>query len=255
MDAENTLDLVWAEKLGVNVDDMYMVQPKSQSAEELLDVILNSVDTGEIGLWVLDSVGALISARDLENSLEDTSYGGIARPMTTFSKKIEMLMHRHKCTGIGINQVRDDLKNPYGGENTPGGKAWRHVCCARMRFSMGKFLDEKGNELPRTAESPAGIYILMSMIKNKTCPPTRRTGFYTANFETGIDYIRDLVDVAIKYDVVKKSGGWYDIIDLSSGELINDGKIQGMSNLRQYLEENVEILQQIEMQVNAKMGI
>ena len=254
VDAENTLDVEWATKLGVNVDDLYIVQPKSQSAEEIFQIICDSVDTGEIGLWVLDSIGVLVSGQELEKTMEDRTYGGISMPLTKFSKRIEMLMHRHNCTGIGINQIREDLNSTWGGTTTPGGKAWRHCCAVRMQFSMGKYLDEKGAEASRSIENPIGNIVLMSMVKNKTCPPTRRTGFYTINYEMGIDYLRDLVDVAIKYDIVRKSGGWYDIVDTETGELINEGKIQGMSNLYDYLDNNVEILSKVEQLVETAMN-
>ena len=166
VDAENTLDVDWAKKIGVDVDRMYILQPKSQSAEEIFQIICDAVDTGEVGLWVLDSIGALMSAQELDKTMEDKTYGGIAKPLTLFGKKIEMLMQRHKCTGIGINQMREDMNSAYGGTTTPGGKAWKHFCAVRIEFRRGKFIDEKGNELTRSAENPVGIIVMMNMTKN-----------------------------------------------------------------------------------------
>ena len=254
VDAENTLDADWARKIGVDVDKMYILQPKSQSAEEIFQIICDAVDTGETGLWVLDSIGALLSQQELDKSMEDKTYGGVAKSLTLFGKKIEMLMQRHKCTGIGINQQREDLNSPYGGTTTPGGKAWKHFCAVRMEFRRGKFLDEKGNELSRAAESPVGNVVLMSMTKNKTCPPTRRTGFYTINYEEGIDYLRDLIDVAIKYGIVDKHGAWFDIIDTETGEVLAS-KIQGQANVYKELEDNAELLQSVEKLVDSKLKI
>ena len=252
IDAENALDKEWARKIGVDVDNMYILQPKSQSAEEIFQIICDSVDTGEVGLWVLDSIGALMSAQELEKSMEDKTYGGIAKSLTLFGKRIEMLMNRHRCTGIGINQIREDLNSSWGGTTTPGGKAWKHFCMVRMQFSRGKFLDEKGNELTGSAESPCGNIVQMSMTKNKTCKPTRRTGFYTINYETGIDYLKDLVDVAVKYGIVDKHGAWFDIIDIETGEVI-EGKIQGKSNVYQLLEDNYDLLERVEKLVDTEM--
>lgn len=252
IDAENTLDVEWAKKIGVNVDDMYILQPKSQSAEEIFQIICESVDTGEVGLWVLDSIGALMSQQELDKSMEDKTYGGIAKALTLFGKKIEMLMQRHKSTGIGINQIREDLNSSWGGVTTPGGKAWKHFCSVRLMFSRGKFIDEKGNELTRSAESPAGNIVLMSMTKNKTCPPVRRTGFYTLNYETGIDYLKDLVDVAIKYNIIDKHGAWFDIIDIESGEIL-EGKIQGQANVYEKLDTNDILLERVEKLVEKSM--
>ncbi len=252
VDAENTLDYEWAQKLGVNVDAMYILQPKSQSAEEIFQIICDAVDTGEVGLWVLDSIGVLVSQQELDKTLEDKTYGGVSKSLTLFSKRIEMLMQRHNCTGIGINQMREDMNSPWGGQTTPGGKAWKHCCAVRMLFSRGKFIDDKGNELTRSAESPAGNIVQMSMTKNKTCKPTRRTGFYTLNYDTGIDYLKDLVDVAIKYGVIDKHGGWFDILDPDTGEIIL-GKIQGQVNVYGKLEEDTSLLERVEQLVDKKM--
>lgn len=252
IDAENTLDVEWAQKIGVDVDKIYILQPKSQSAEEIFQIICDAIDTGEVGLWVLDSIGALLSAQELEKTLEDKTYGGIAKALTLFGKKVEMLMQRHKCTGIGINQIREDLNSSWGGISTPGGKAWKHFCAVRMQFSRGKFIDEKGNELTRSAESPVGNIVMMSMTKNKTCPPTRRTGFYTINYETGIDYLRDLIEVAIKYDIVRKSGAWFDIVDIETGEILV-GKLHGQAAVYEEIQSEDLLLERIEQLVEKIM--
>lgn len=252
IDAENTLDVDWATKIGVDVSKMYILQPKSQSAEQIFQIICDSVDTGELGLWVIDSLGALMSQQELDKSLEDKTYGGIAKALTLFGKKVEMLMQRHKCTGIGINQIREDLNSTWGGISTPGGKAWKHFCAVRMQFSRGKFVDEKGNELTRSAESPAGNIVMMSMTKNKTCPPTRRTGFYTLNYETGIDYLKDLVDVAIRYGVIDKRGAWFNIVNIDTGEVI-ESNIQGQANLYEFLQTHEDILRLVETAIDDKI--
>jgi len=245
IDAENTLDVEWATKIGVDVDKLYIIQPKSQSAEELFQIICDAVDTGEIGLWVLDSIGVLVSAQELDKTMEDKTYGGISKPLTLFAKRIEQLMQRHKCTGIGINQVREDMNSQWGGTTTPGGKAWKHCCAVRMEFRRGKFVDAKGNELTRSAENPAGNIVMMSMTKNKTCPPTRRTGFYTLNYETGIDYLKDLVDVAILYGIIDKHGAWFDIIDTETGEIL-EGKMQGQASVYEKLSSDMKLLEKVE---------
>ena len=253
VDAENTLDVEWAQKIGVEVSTLIILQPKSQSAEEIFQFICDSVDTGEIGLWVLDSLGALMSSQELEKDMDEKTYAGISQALTRFGKKIEMLNARHKCTGIGINQERADLGNPYGGTTTPGGKAWKHFCAVRMQFRKGKYIDEKGNELTKTAESPYGNIVLMSMTKNKTCPPTRRTGFYTINYMTGIDYLRDLIDVAVKYGIIDKHGAWFTIVDTDTGEILKD-KIQGQSNVCEALDTDVELLKRVEELVEKNMA-
>lgn len=252
-DLENTLDTVWATKLGVDVDSLTIFNPTNQGAETIFEWLLKIIDTGEVGLIVIDSLGVMVSNQALEKSVEDKTYGGIAMALTNFSKKAEMLCHKHKCTLIGINQMRDDMNSQFGGTTTTGGKAWKHNCSVRLEFRMGKFIDDKGNDLSRQAENPAGNYVMVAMKKNKTCPPTRRTGFYTINYSIGIDYLKDLVEVAIKYSIIDKSGAWFAIIDPESGEQI--AKLQGQSKVNDYLEDpaNMSVLSMIEQFIDSKI--
>lgn len=254
VDAENTLDVEWARKLDVDVDKLVIVQPKLQSAEDVFQIIYDAVETGEVGLWVLDSIPALISNAAWEKDMDEKTYAGISAPLTTFTSKIIQVMHKTKSTGIAINQIRDDLKSSWGGIKTPGGHAWKHFCSVRMQFSRGQFLDEKGNTLTRSADAPVGNLVMMSMTKNKSCPPTRRIGQYTINYEYGIDYLRDLIDVAIKYDIIQKSGAWFDIVDTDTGEALCS-KLQGQAKVYDYLDENVDALEKVEFLVNKSMGI
>lgn len=255
VDAENTLDVEWARKLDVDVDKMYILQPKLQSAEDIFQIIYDAVESGEVGLWVLDSIPALLSNAAWEKDMDEKTYAGISSPLTLFGSKMVQIMHRTRATGIATNQIRDDLKSSWGGVKTPGGHAWKHFCSVRMQFSRGKFLDEDGNELTRSADAPAGNIIMMSMVKNKTCAPTRRTGQYTINYEYGIDYLKDLVDVAMRYDIIQKSGAWFELVNTETGELLHDGKIQGLTNVYEFLEDddNALVLEQIEQLVQ-KMG-
>lgn len=251
VDAENTLDVEWARKIGVDTESMYILQPKSQSAEEIFEIICNAVDSGEVGLWVLDSIGALVSSQELEKTMEDKTYGGISKPLTLFGKKIEMLMQRYKCTGIGINQLREDMNSTWGGTTTPGGRGWKHFTSVRIQFSRGKFFDEKGNDLSRTADGPAGNYVMANAVKNKTAPPTRHIGQYRIRYDIGIDYLADLVDVAILYNIIDKHGAWYKVIDVDTGEILQDN-IQGIANVYTTLDEDTELLRKVEQLVEDK---
>ncbi len=255
VDSENTLDVEWASKIGVDVSSLYIVKPESQSAEELLQIILDAIKTGEIGLWGLDSIGALVAANQLDEkkTLEDATYCGISQPLTKFAGQAEMLMQKFQCTGIAINQIRDDIKSTWGGIKTPGGRAWKHFCAVRMQFTRGKFIDENHNDLTRSAETPAGNIVMMSMTKNKTCPPNRRIGQYTLDYEEGIDYLWDLVDVAIKMELIQKSGAWFSIINPDTGEILSDGKIQGQNNVLEYLKEHDDTLTLVEKMLDDKI--
>ena len=254
VDAENTLDEEWAEKLGVDVDSIYLFQPTSHSAEQIFQVIEDMVESREIGLWVLDSVGVLVSAAELDDkkTYEDKTYGGVSAPLTRFSKKIGMLMHKYDCTGIGINQEREDMNSTWGGTRTPGGKAWKHCCAARFKFRRGKFLDEKGGELSRSAENPVGNIVQMEMTKNKTCPASRHVGQYRINYFTGIEYVKDLVDVSIERGIIEQKGAWFTVVDIDSGEILKD-KIQGQAKVFSLLEEDEELRAKVESLVDSHM--
>ena len=147
VDAENTLDPDWARKIGVDLDNLYLLQPKTQSAEEIFQIILDSTDTGEVGLWILDSIGVLLSAQELAKELDEATYGGISKPLTRFGKAAAGLVAKNNCLGIAINQLRDDMNSSWGGTTTPGGRGWRHYCSNRIQFSKGKYFDDKGNDM------------------------------------------------------------------------------------------------------------
>lgn len=255
VDAENTFDRVWATKLGVDVENVVMVKPEGQGAETIFQWVLQMLETGEVGLVIIDSLGALMSNQAFEKSIEEKTYGGISMALTSFSKKAEMLCNKFNSTIIGINQERADMTSPYGGTKTTGGECWKYLCSVRLEFRMGKYIDEKGNDLTRQAENPAGNYVLVTMKKNKSCAPTRRTGFYTLNYRTGIDYLKDLVEVAIKYGLIEKSGAWFSIINMESGELIE--KFQGVARVYEYLadEEHIEVLQRIEAFIDERIAV
>ena len=252
VDAENTLDTVWATKLGVDLDQLIILNPTSQGAEDIFQFILDMIDTNEIGLVIIDSLGVMVSNQAMEKTVDQKTYGGIAMALTNFSKKAEGLCMRNNCTVIGINQMRDDMNSMYGGTTTTGGKAWKHNTVLRLEFRRGKFIDSKGNELTRSAENPAGNIVNVALIKSKVCPPTRRTGFYTLRYDTGIDYLNDLIEVAIKYGIVKKSGAWFEIIDIETGEVISD-KVQGQANVYALLESDEELLAKVEQLVDKSM--
>ena len=252
VDCENTLDVVWANKLGVDVDDMILMQPTNQGAETIFQFILDMIDTGDVGLVILDSIGVMVSNQAMEKTVEEKTYGGIAMALTNFSNKAVGLCHKNKCTFIATNQLRDDLNSMFGGTKTVGGRAWQHNVSVRLEFRMGKYINEQNKELTRGAENPAGNIVQVTMKKNKTCPPTRRTGFYTLKYLEGIDFLYDFIDVCIKYGIIEKSGAWFNIVNIDTGEILAE-KLHGQDNVKQCLLENVEITQQLESLVEARI--
>lgn len=249
-DCENTLDEEWAQKLGVDTDKLILLKPQSQTAEQIFEMLLQMIDTDEVGLVVIDSLGVMLSAQAYEKTMEEKTYGGIAAALTLFSKKAELSCTKYNCTLIGINQMREDMNSPYGGMITTGGKGWKHNCSVRLMFQKGAYIDERGNELRRSAESPAGNLVMINIAKTKVCKPDRRVGFYTLNYDNGIDKVADTVEVAIKYGIIQQAGAWFSIIDIETGEIMEDDtgeliKLQGKPNVIEYLKENEYLFTEI----------
>lgn len=255
-DCENTLDEDWACLLGVDVDSMFVLKPMSQTAEQIFEMLLQTIETDEVGLVVLDSLGVMLSAQAYEKSMEEKTYGGIAAALTLFSKKAELLCVKYNCTLIGINQMREDMNSQYGGLTTTGGKGWKHNCSVRLLFQKGAFIDERNNELRRSAETPAGNLVMISIAKTKTCKPDRRSGFYTLKYDAGIDAVADTVETALKYGIIQQAGAWFTFVDIESGELVTDEdgetlKLQGKSNVIEFLKspDNSVLLQEISKRI------
>ena len=236
LDEEGTFDAVWARKFGVDVEKVMIWQPQGESAEKVLDVLRNVIETGEVGLAILDSIATLVSEQVYEESLEKKAYGGIAATLTRFVNLIKGPLLKYDCTLIMINQVREDLGSMFGGTITPGGRAFKHACSARFEFRKGKFVDDNGKELTNNAENPAGNIIHVVVKKTKIFEPTRRVGYYTIKYLTGPDFMSDYIDVGLQTGVINQRGAYFDILDLSTGEILNEEKIQGKPKLKEQLE-------------------
>ena len=236
VDIEHTFDSCWATKLGLNCDDIIYLDPDSMGAEEVFNMIIELIDSGEISLCILDSIGAMVSMQANEKQIGERTYGGVSMALTEFSKKITPVLARTQTAFIGINQVRDDMNSMYGGTTTTGGRAWRHSCTTRLEFRKGNYIDEKGNNLSRASENPAGNIVNVALVKSKVCRPDRKVGFYTLKYLEGIDYVSDAVDVAIKMGLVMQGGAWFSLVDVETGEILN--KFQGKSKLVEHLKEN-----------------
>lgn len=254
VDTEHTLDYDWARKLGVNVENLYVLAPHTQSAEQIFQMILDTVETGSVGLIVLDSLANLTSQQEAEKTMEEKTMAGISAPLTRFARTLCPLLAQYKCTFIGINQVRMDLNNMYNLYNTPGGKGWQLNCSVRLFFKAGDFFDENGKELNQKAETPAGNQVQMRIKKTKICKPDRRLGSYNLWYDKGIDKTSDLFDIAQKEGIIQGKG-WYTFVDLETGETLKDEgdkeiKIQGRESVIAYLNEDPIIMEAIEEQVN-----
>ena len=248
IDSENTFDDTWAEKLGVNLNILLKMTPQQEYAEEIFEMALALMDSGDIGLVVLDSLGILMSKQQYEKNVEDKTYGGIAMALTRFSKEACMICAKQKCSFIGINQLRDDMNSMYGGTTTTGGRAWKHNCSLRIMFRKGNLFDEKYKDIPRKSETAVGNIVEMQIVKTKVCKPDRLKGDYSLLYESGVDALHDLIDLSISYGLINKSGAWFTFVEPETGELVMDVngdnvKLQGELNVRKYLLENEELTQ------------
>ena len=251
IDAEQTFDREWAEKIGVDVDSLILYKPDStQGAETILETALTLVKTGEIGMLVIDSIGILSSEKELDEdtTLSDKQYGGIAIPLTKFAKQVTPLASRYKCTIIGINQERELINSPYGGKRTVGGKGWKFDVSLRLAVKKDDYFNSKYATVSNSEESPIGHKIKVAMTKSKNGASDRRNGFFTLRYDIGIDYLYDLVDMCIeKLDIIEKNGSWFTIPTV-------DKPIQGKDKVRQYLADHPDVLKAIEEQMREKIA-
>ena len=247
IDAENTFDDTYAELLGVDTKSLIMMVPQEQYAEEIFEIALDLINTGDVGFVVLDSLGILMSKQQYEKNIEDKTYGGIAMALTRFSKELCMTCGKNNCTFIGINQLRDDMNSMYGGQTTPGGKAWKHHCSLRIEFRKGNLIDEKYKEIPKKSESAFGHSVQMQIKKTKTCKPDRLVGSYTLVYNQGIDALHDLIDICVLDGCINKAGAWFTFLSPQDGEPLLDEsgtvyKVQGENGVRKALEDDSKLL-------------
>lgn len=242
MDCENTFDAEWAETLGVDTSSIYFITPEDQYAEELFEFTLNLIDGGEIGLFVLDSLAHMVSKQEMEKTIEDAVYGGIAKPLTRFSKELANSCAKTNCAFIGINQVRDNLAAGYGGPSvtTPGGKCWKHECSVRLMFRKGTFFDEKFSDVKKSCENPFGHRVTFTRLKSKISKNNRTNGFYSLTYTDGIERLIDIIDIAIELDIIHKAGSWFTIIERKSVTDEETGEVSIIENVMQKVDENGE---------------
>lgn len=249
VDAEQTLDVEWAKLLGVDTESMILVRPQEQTAEQVLQIIIDLVSTGDVGLCVLDSIPMLVSQNILEESLEKKSYGGISQALTTFCSKITPHLVQNQCAFIGINQIREDLSSMYNTTSTPGGKMWKHACSLRLRFRKDTLLDINNGELTSRAENPAGNRVGIEITKTKVCKPDRRIGYYTLNYTGGIDVLADILTIGIQLMLIKRGGSWYYYTDKNG----NEYKFQGSAKLLEELRTNEPFKTELQNRINEVM--
>lgn len=233
VDAESRFDAKWASKLGVDVDKLYVFNPMTQSAEQIFDAIIEFVETGEVSIIVLDSIGHLVSGKVIDESIEKGNYGGIAASLTRFSNIITGLLAKFNTCMICLNQVREDLGSMFPVYSTPGGKAFKHACSTRIELRKGTFIDSNGNDCSQAVENPAGNRINFVIHKLSNASLNRKKGIFTLRYLEGIDLIGDLIEMAMKYDVITQAGAWYSCT-IDEKEVF---KVSGKANVVEKLKD------------------
>lgn len=250
LDNEGTCDPNWASKMGYDMSEdalvsTILIRPEAQSAEEIFDMALDMLKTGEVGLLIFDSIATLVPQQIADESMEKQQMGGIAKALTRFANTAIGLLRKYKATLIAINQVRENISGYGPALSTPGGRAWKHACSMRLMFKRGTFFDADNNDLTTSAESPAGHVIEMTVLKTKTCRWDRKLGYAHLNYTQGIDIVQDTIDVALHLGYIDNSTqGMYKLIDLDTGEIMKDSegneiKIRGKKNVSVYFKEHL----------------
>lgn len=245
IDAENTLDDAWATTLGVNVEELILIKPQEQTAEQVLQMILDIIKSGDAILVILDSIPMLISQQAFEANLDKKTYAGASGALSVFSQKVSQLLHKYNTAFVAINQVREDFDNPYNAYKTPGGRALKHLFTVRLLVRKGRFIDEKCNELTNGAEEPVGNLVDVRVEKTKLFKPNRRLGHYTLNYTNGVDVLSDTIDVAVWVGIINQGGSWFSVNH--NGEEL---KFQGKPKLIQYLQQHPEVYERVYEEVN-----
>jgi recombination protein RecA len=237
VDAEHALDPDYAEKLGVNIDDLLVSQPDSgEQALEIVDMLTRS---GALDIIVVDSVAALTPRAELEGDMGDSHMGLQARLMSQALRKLTSSISRSKTMVIFINQIRMKIGVMFGNpETTTGGNALKFYASVRLDIRRIGAI-KKGDEI-------LGNETKVKVVKNKMAPPFK-LALFSIMYGEGISHAGEVLDMGVTFDHVKKSGAWYAIGTERIG--------QGRDNAITYLKENPKVLAEIEAKVRNELGI
>ncbi len=237
IDAEHALDLTYAKKLGVQVDDLLVSQP--DTGEQALEIAETLVRSGAVDLIVIDSVAALTPRAEIEGEMGDAHMGLQARLMSQALRKLTAAIAKSLTTVIFINQIRMKLGVMFGNpETTTGGNA--------LKFYASVRLDIRRIESIKEGQDVIGSRVRVKVVKNKMAPPFRQAEF-DIMFAEGISKTGELIDLGVEKHVIEKSGAWYSY----KGERIG----QGRDAAREFLKKNNEIAREIESKLRELSGV
>ena len=235
IDAEHALDPVYAESLGVNVDDLYVSQP--DTGEQALEICESLVRSGAIDVVVVDSVAALVPKAEIEGDMGDSHVGLQARLMSQALRKLTGAINKSNCVVIFINQLREKVGVMFGNpETTPGGKA--------LKFYASVRLDVRRIETLKVGGEAVGSRTKVKVVKNKVAPPFR-TAEFDMLYGEGISREGSIIDQAVTRKIMTKSGAWFNYGEMRIA--------QGRDTARQFLKDNPELCDEIEAKIRAQV--
>lgn len=237
IDAEHALDPVYAKKIGVDIDNLYISQP--DTGEQALEITETMVRSGAVDIVIVDSVAALVPKAEIEGEMGDSHVGLQARLMSQALRKLTAIIGKTNCTVIFINQLREKVGVMFGNpETTTGGRALKFYSSVRLDVRRIEALKQSGETI--------GNRTRVKVVKNKIAPPFREAEF-DIMFGKGISREGDILDLSVTSNVVQKSGAWF---------AYNGDKIgQGRENAKIYLSEHPDIMEEIEQKVREHFAV
>ncbi len=227
IDAEHSLDPDYAKKLGINIGSLIFSQP--DSGEQALSIVESLIKTNSIDLIIVDSVAALVPQVELDGEMEEQTIGVQARLMSKALRKISGLLNKHNCTIIFINQIRMKIGVMFGNpETTPGGRALKFYSSIRLEVRASSKITQ-GSDI-------VGNEVKIKVVKNKLAPPYK-TVITSIQYGEGFDNELDIINLAVRNDIIEKSGSWYSYKKEKIG--------QGVATVKQWLKDNPKIKKEI----------
>jgi len=237
IDAEHALDAEYARKLGVDIDNMLVSQP--DNGEQALEIAEMLVRSNACDVVVIDSVAALVPKAELEGEMGDSHVGLQARLMSQALRKLTAIVAKSKTCLIFINQIREKIGVMFGNpETTTGGRALKFYASVRIDIRRIAALKE--------GEEVTGSRAKVKVVKNKVAAPFRQAEF-DIDYGEGISRTGELVDLGVEHKMVVKSGAWYSYGDLRLG--------QGRENSKQFLRDNADLAEELELKIREKLGL
>jgi recombination protein RecA len=237
IDAEHALDIFYAEKLGVDIDNLLVSQP--DTGEQALEIAEVLVRSGAVDVVVIDSVAALVPRAEIEGEMGASHVGLQARLMSQALRKVTGAISRSKTAVVFTNQIREKIGVMFGNPETqPGGRA--------LKFYASLRLDIRRIAAIKDGNDPVGNRTRVKVVKNKCAPPFRQAEF-DIMFGVGISRVGELIDLGSENDIVKKSGAWYSYGEQRIG--------QGRENAKGFLAENADMADEVEVKVREILGI